>query len=131
MTGRQSHRVKPRTLRPGSEPVQHRSVRRATTDRMPGIGSTSSRTPPLLPRTPIEFVAKSIELLSQQATSGIVLALDQFVAIDQPQLPDALTDRRHLLDTDAQLVANADDDGVDSLVVAPGFSAGITPEQAK
>jgi hypothetical protein len=101
------------------------------TDRMQGTGSTSWWTLLLAPRAPIEFAAKSIELLSQQATTGIALAADQFVAVDQPQLPDALSDRLHLLDADAEAVADSGDDGVDGLVVALGFSAGITPEQAK
>jgi hypothetical protein len=115
-------------LRPGSDPVQHRSGRRAMTDRKPGIGSTSSRTLPLLPRTPIEFVAKSVELLSQQATIGIVLAPDQCITIDQPQLPDALTDSRQVLLAEPCLGANTLHDGVVDVVVALGCSARLAPE---
>ena len=95
---------------------------------MPGIGSTSSCTLPLLPRTPIEFFAKPIELLSQQATIGIVLAPDQSITIDQPQLPDALTDRRQVLLAEPCLGANTFHDGVVDVVVALGCSARLAPE---
>ena len=98
------------------------------TDRKPGIGSTSSRTLPLLPRTPIEFVAKSVELLSQQATIGIVLAPRQGIALDQLQMPNALTDSRQLLLAEPCLGANTFHDGVVDVVVALGCSARLAPE---
>jgi hypothetical protein len=98
------------------------------TDRMPSIGSTSSRTLPLLPRTPIELVAKSIELLSQQATIGIVLAPRQGIALDQLQLPNALTDSRQLLLAEPCLGTNTLHDGVVDVVVALGCSARLAPE---
>jgi len=98
---------------------------------MRGIGSTSWRILTLLPGTPIELVAQSIELLPEQAATGVVPAPSKSIAIDQPELSNALPDGRKSPVVKSSLSTHTLDDVRLHLTVILGYGACITPQRGQ